>query len=153
MAIRRSPRLASFDYRGQHAYFLTFVTAERRPAFRSPALVDSVAEALRSSAQKYDFRIHAYCFMPDHLHLLVSGGEDSPLENFARHVKQMTGFAHKRTTGRRLWQPSYWDRVMRMEDDLLDVAEYIWANPVRAGLVASWREYPFSGPRPLPNLI
>jgi hypothetical protein len=40
---------------------------------------------------------------------------------------------------------SYYDHILRKNNDLEGVACYIWANPVRAGLCASPREYPFSG--------
>jgi hypothetical protein len=44
-----------------------------------------------------------------------------------------------------LWHKSYHDHVVRSEEDLLQIAEYILGNPVRAGLVESAAEYPFSG--------
>jgi putative transposase len=105
------------------------------------------------SAGQYGFTLYAYCFMPDHLHVLVAGDEWSDLRRFVQHFKQMSGYYCKRATGQMLWQPSYWDHILRFEEALADVAEYIWANPVRARLAKSWREYPFSGPKPLPEWI
>lgn len=46
-----------------------------------------------------------------------------------------------------LWHLSYYDHVLRQEEDLHAVATYIWGNQVRRGLVGSAEEYPFSGPR------
>jgi hypothetical protein len=45
-----------------------------------------------------------------------------------------------------LWQRSFYDRVLRVQGDLEDVARYIWGNPVRAGIVDDWDKFPFSGP-------
>jgi hypothetical protein len=80
--------------------------------------------------------------MPDHLHLLVTGSDDAPLIRFVQHFKQATG--HRRAG---LWQRSYYDHVLRYEEDLASVARYIWGNPVRAGIVENVTEYTYSGPR------
>jgi REP element-mobilizing transposase RayT len=87
--------------------------------------------------------------MPDHLHLLVSGQDNSSLTDFVRHFKQLSGHQYKREYGAQLWQISYYDHVLRKEEDLLALARYIWDNPVRAGLVQDRSEYAFSGPRPI----
>ena len=88
----------------------------------------------------------AYCFMPDHLHMMVQGQNDlSDLIKFVRRFKQMIGYHYKRTTGESLWQQSFFDRVLRGDDDLRIVAEYVFTNPVKAGLVEEPGEYGLSG--------
>jgi hypothetical protein len=57
----------------------------------------------------------------------------------------MTSFEYKRTAGRRLWQQSFYDRTLRVEEELAEVARYIFGNPTRAGLVDSDAQYPLSG--------
>jgi putative transposase len=90
--------------------------------------------------------ILAYCFMPDHLHLLVEGtsGNSSLLE-FVRTAKQRSGFAFARTSRIRLWQRYGFERVLRSDEEALSVAAYVVANPVRAGLIDDVRLYPFAG--------
>ena len=84
--------------------------------------------------------------MPDHVHLLVEGlAEDTELPNFVKHAKQISGHAHKQQFGKSLWQPSWFDRVLREEEITKDVIRYILLNPVRAGLVQSAADYPLSG--------
>ena len=95
--------------------------------------------------------LHAYCFMPNHVHLLVSGSADSQLGAFVRLFKQLSGYAAKQKLGAPMWQISYYDHVLRHEEDLAHVARYIWNNPVRAGLVDVRSQYPYDGPRPLPD--
>jgi putative transposase len=150
---RTAPRLAGFEYLGSYAYSLTLVTSERKRVFRDRAFARQSEEHLLISAGQYGFHVFAYCFMPDHLHVLVAGDQWSDLKRFAQHFKQMSGYYHKKATGEMLWQPSFWDHVLRSEEALVDVARYIWGNPVRAGLAESWRDYGFSGPRPLPDMI
>jgi hypothetical protein len=42
-----------------------------------------------------------------------------------------------------LGQDGYWDRVLRPDEDVLPVADYIAMNPVRAGLVERPEDYPY----------
>jgi REP element-mobilizing transposase RayT len=101
---------------------------------------------LKKTAQLNAFSVLAYCVMPDHLHLLVAGQTDwSKLIRFVQRFKQMTSYYHKKRTGSVLWQSSFWDRALRSNEDLLVVAEYIFRNPVIAGLTENWFDYPFSG--------
>ena len=144
--LRKSPRLAHFDYVGPFAYSLTLVTRDRAPVFTDQGIVDATLRCLTRSCTRYGFSLHAYCFMPDHLHLLVSGQQDSSLADFVHHFKQLSGHHYKREHGASLWQISYYDHVLRRDEDLPTVARYIWENPVRAGLVQDRGGYPFSGP-------
>jgi hypothetical protein len=84
--------------------------------------------------------------MPDHLHALVLGRHDAAdLIRFVQRFKQVTAFDFRRETGLRLWQQSFYDRVLRVEEDLADIAAYILANPIRAGLAGQTDDYPLSG--------
>ena len=88
----------------------------------------------------------AYCFMPDHLHLLVEGlSEGADFRNFMRLFKQGSSYQWKQRYRRELWQRSYFDHVLRDDEDTIAVARYILGNPVRAGLVSSPEDYPFLG--------
>jgi len=149
MKLRQSPRLKDFTYEGPFAYHLTFVMRGRLPLFQTGEAVRLCLEALEAACQRYDFSALAYCFMPDHVHLLLAGQEASSLRNFARHFKQISGYRFKRKHGASLWQISYYDHVLRREEDVEQIAAYIWDNPVRAAMVESRLEYPFSGPREL----
>ncbi len=145
--LRTSPRLKGFDYVGPFGYSLCLVTRERASTFSNSCVVQAVLDCLTLSCARYGFSLHAYCFMPDHLHLLVSGQDDSSLTDFVRQFKQLSGHRYKREHGAPLWQISYYDHVLRRDEDLVTVARYIWDNPVRAGLVQYRSEYPFSGPK------
>lgn len=90
--------------------------------------------------------------MPDHLHLLLAGGERSDLGRMMKTFKQISSYRIKESYikesyGKPLWQRSYFDHVLRKDEDMAKVARYIWGNPVRKGLVPFVEDYPFSGPR------
>jgi REP element-mobilizing transposase RayT len=77
--------------------------------------------------------------MPDHIHWLLSTTEKHELSQIIRMVKARVS----RHQDQPIWQPGFHDHALRSEQALKPTARYIIANPVRAGLVASVRDYPF----------
>jgi putative transposase len=84
--------------------------------------------------------------MPDHVHLIAtSTTEGSDLRRFMSRWKQRAGYDHRQRTGEHLWQPSYFDHVLRDEEETWRAVRYVLENPVRKGLVTGIFDYPFSG--------
>jgi len=122
--------LKAFDYVGFHA----------RDA------VDVVLAQIVRAADDEQFAILAYCFMPDHLHILAEAeSESADARRFIKRAKQLSGFYYSKQSGGQLWQRYGYERVLRSEDDTLGVAKYVLENPVRGGLVQSPQDYEFSG--------
>ncbi len=139
-------RLDPSAYQQGDCFFLSMATAGRAPRFTEAGTVRLCLDALSEAAGKYHASVFAYCFMPDHLHLLVATPSGVDLVQFVRHFKQLSAHRFKReASGSALWQPRFYDHGLRREEEVLDVARYIWENPVRARLVESEAEYPFSG--------
>jgi putative transposase len=121
-------------------------TASRRRLFERGASVEIVLGQIRHAAAEHAIENIAYCFMPDHVHMLVAGtSEVADLRKFAALSKQRSAWRFSRQGGGRLWQPGYYDRVLRDEDATMDVVRYIVENPVRARLVAEPSQYEFWG--------
>jgi putative transposase len=139
-------RLPNFDYLGPHQYFLTFCVRDRLPVFSDRAIADQTLTQFRRTASLEQFALLAYCLMPDHAHLLAQGvRDDSDFRRFAKMAKQRSGGLYARTQHSPLWQPGYFERVLREEDDARILARYIVNNPVRARLVESPADYPLVG--------
>ncbi len=85
----------------------------------------------------------AWVVMPDHIHWLLElkGGE---LTSLMQRIKSRSARAinQARQQHRQVWQRGFHDRALRREDDLLKMARYIVANPLRAGLVSKVGDYP-----------
>jgi putative transposase len=104
-------------------------------------LNDIVARALA----KYQARLHAYCWMSNHVHLLVQVGE-APLSCFMRQVA--SEFArrmqwHMPTSGH-FFERRYHATLVDAERYLKAVVRYIHLNPIAAGLVADPADYAWS---------
>ncbi|MGH9200493.1 MAG: REP-associated tyrosine transposase [Vicinamibacterales bacterium] len=150
MPLRRTRRHPGFDYRGPQAYFVTICTHRRRRIFEDAAFARDVIAKLLRSASAYGFALPAYCLMPDHAHVVAVGEHDnSQLTTFIRSWNTQTGFAWRqmRLVDRPdpIWQPGYYDRVLREGEPILGVARYVVLNPVRAGLVSDPNDYEFTG--------
>ena len=146
MPLRRPRRLADFPYIGRIAYSVTITTFNRIPAFQDIAFARIAKEKLLRTAEKFGFALIAYSLMPDHVHLLVKGlRDDSDLQAFIRSWNTQTGFAWRQRGRVKLWQPGYFERVIRNDANLYLAARYVLMNPVRAGLVRRASEYEFGG--------
>jgi putative transposase len=142
----RPRRLENFSYVGRACYFLTFCVRERRRAFVSAPSVACVLTQIQRAACDRQFAIVAYCFMPDHVHLLVEGlTNESDLPAFVHRAKQFSGYAYTAAFQEPLWMKGYYERVLRPSESVARVARYGTENPVRAGLVRLACEYPYAG--------
>ena len=146
MSRRHTPRHPAIRYVGRCRFSWTVCTYQRRQHFRTSYVVDSVLSYFLQATKPAEVGILAYCFMPDHVHLLLEGQTDqSPVERSVIRGKQLSGYWFQQQYHSRLWQKSSWDRAIRGDQDTLTVIRYIVANPVRAGLVSRPSEYPFCG--------
>lgn len=143
MSVR--PRVKDFEYIGRNAYHVVTVTRVRQPL-----LVDDVAtetvRLVRDTSEHMQFELLSFVVMPDHVHLLVQGrNDDSSLVRFVQRFKQLTGYAFQQRTGDELWQRSFYDRIVRKNDDVAAMARYIVQNPERVGLVQPGIRWPHAG--------
>jgi REP element-mobilizing transposase RayT len=146
MQPKRLRRFPGFDYKGPYRYSLTLATFQRRPLFTDAQLVETVVDQILIAAGKCSFDVIAYCAMPDHVHVIAHGKTDSAeLPKFVHKAKQLSGYYGKRVAGKRVWQPGYFERVLRETEDTRNVVAYVLRNPVRKQLVNDPRDYPYSG--------
>jgi len=143
---RKNIRLPAERYLGHQLYFVTLCFHNRRRLGANARIACWIVDQLRIHAAACEFFVHAYCVMPDHVHILVAGAsEASNMLKFVMSLKQQTSreFAHR--TRRSLWQFKFYDHILRGRDSADRVAWYIWSNPVRKGLCATPASYPFLG--------
>jgi putative transposase len=142
----RPHRLCPASYLGVRTYFLTICSHARSMPFTDATIVAGTRDDFLRAAETELQEILVYCFMPDHLHLVVTGtSETSDLTRFVHLAKQRSGYRFTRTSRMRLWQDSYFEHVLRNVDVETRVIRYVMDNPIRAGLVTSPADYPHWG--------
>ncbi|VVN08200.1 hypothetical protein PS662_03707 [Pseudomonas fluorescens] len=124
-------------------YLLTTNTLDRKPVFTDLALGRVVVQQFRRAQDLGLARSLAWVVMPDHFHWLVEL-ENCSLRKLMRQTKSLITREVNLSSSREgpLWQQGYHDRALRREEDLVKLARYVVANPLRAGLVEKLGDYP-----------
>ncbi|MFO0968806.1 MAG: transposase [Gemmataceae bacterium] len=142
----RTHRLPLAYYRGPVVVSFTACIKDRAHAFEDVDVIAQFRHDLADALQKNVCCAPIYCFMPDHLHILVSGlSENADTWRAMVAFKQKTGFWFSRHRPSFAWQKDFHDHILRKDDDLAAHVRYIADNPVRKRLVARWNDYPHTG--------
>ncbi len=150
-------------------YYVTTVTQNRLPLFVEASFIILLYDSLHYYRHKLTFKLLGYVFMPDHIHLLLWPLGEATISDIMRDYKKFTAtrivrqaevenrvdwlnaFAEAgQTTGRaenKVWQDSFWDKIIYTERFLRQKLNYIHRNPIRAGLVTDVEKYPYSSYR------
>ena len=128
-----------------HPYFVTAVTKDRRPIFRDDRAAELMVTDLRLLRDELGFSLVAYVVMPDHVHLLVVPGEGSGVSRIMQLIKGRFARSWNKAIGSAgsVWQPRFFESVVRTETQLVRWIEYIQCNPVEARLVQAPEDYPY----------
>ncbi|HAF02833.1 MAG TPA: hypothetical protein DCO65_09920 [Spartobacteria bacterium] len=142
----RPPRLPEiFQSQGSPLFFVTICTLYRQK-FPSLAVVQ---EALLRYADRgisqFNVAIVRYVVMPDHLHLFVRGDDNFVLADWVKGLKRAVTVRFPKEPNRSLWQPGFFDHLLRSDESYAQKWEYVQQNPVRAGLVTRAEDRPFQG--------
>jgi len=125
---------------------VTICSRDKKQIFCNHKFTEESMTLLKKMSCKNDIPIYAYCFMPDHLHLLLSASLKKGIIAFIREFKSLSiKIAWKYKFEGSIWQKSFYDHFLRKEEDLKTTCLYILNNPVRAGWVQNYKEYSFSG--------
>jgi len=127
-----------------HAYFITTVTNGRNPLLKEFSVARLLIGEMRSLHDTGYVLSLAWVVMPDHLHWLLQLGADWSLARVMKTLKARSAFAINRHQRRRgsFWQRAYYEHAIRSDEDIRQLARYIVANPLRAGLVERIGDYP-----------
>ena len=147
MSIReKKHRLDRELYRGIVSVSFTLCVQDKKAVFIDPAIVRSFIDILARITEPTSCIAPVYCFMPDHLHVLLRGTScDSDLWKTLVAYKQRTGFWLTTNRPAIKWQKDFYDHVIRDHESLGVQVRYILDNPVRKGLADCWQDYPHKG--------
>lgn len=106
-------------------------------------------EVLAEVSERFNWTPHAYCLMGNHYHLLL----ETPDGNLSKGMRQLNGvytqrFNRKHKRVGHVFQGRYKAIIVQKQTYLLELARYIVLNPVRARMVRSAKDWPWSSYRP-----
>ena len=167
---RKQIRAKGYDYATQGAYFVTICTHNRQPLFGEIVWEEAVGATLCGRPNRPDqmlekwlfetenkfpgVKIDEYIIMPDHIHAIFALTGDhagSPLQDIVDWYKTMTTNEYIRCVKKGLyepyrdgfWQRSYFDHIIRNQNDLYETRKYINNNPLSwyYDKMQNWSEY------------
>jgi len=119
-------------------YFITFCVQGRR---RVLANAQALAALTRIAQRATNWTIIAPVLMPDHVHLLAAPVDrDASVGALSAAVKRAIR-RHLDATWQ--WQPGCFDRLLRSDESADEKWNYVRDNPVRAGFVKHWSDWPY----------
>lgn len=150
---RKANRLKDFDYSTNGAYFVTICTKDRKctlskivgdgsPIPKNKLLGKITTEFIDCISDKYDMvRVDKYVIMPNHIHMIVFiDAEMFGTENPSPTLGTIIGWLKYNITKEynkakdekeSVFQRSYYDHIIRNENDYIEVCEYIEINPLK----------------------
>ncbi len=135
---RKPNRLSDYDYSQNGAYFITLCTKDRKKVLSQIVGDDAhiVPKPYGRIAEKYIRNvpeIEKYSIMPDHIHMLIrldngSMWASTPTNKIASIVRSIKTLTTKEI-GEPIFQRSYYDHVVRNQQDYDEIWQYIENNP------------------------
>ena len=129
-------------------YFLTTCTQGRRPILTAPAVVALLVRSWQDALPVHGWIVGRYVILPDHVHFFARAGPAAkPLAAFMRDWKKWTArqISAVDPLPAPIWQPEFFDHVLRSAASYGEKWSYVRENPVRAGLVARAEDWPHAG--------
>ena len=141
---RKPNRLTKYDYSQNGAYFVTLCTQDRRKILSSIVGDDAhiVPKPYGMIAEKYIHNvpeIEKYIIMPDHIHMIIrldNGAmwaspptNTTPQHNRVSNIVRSLKILVSKEIGEPIFQRSYYDHVIRNQQDYDEIWQYIENNP------------------------
>ncbi|MCK4909631.1 MAG: transposase [Planctomycetes bacterium] len=126
-------------YLPNRQYFMTCVTENRQPTFNNKKNISLLLNAFNIYRQKYQFKILAYCILPNHLHWLIIPTEQYNISQIMKAIKAYSTKQINKIRGWNgpLWQHQFLDHIIRKEEDYKSHIDYIHKNPFKHNLVSA----------------
>jgi putative transposase len=143
----RPDRLRRLDriFSSAPIYFVTACTLNREAVLATREAHEAFWEFARAG-EAHGAYVGAYVIMPDHLHLFVALEQNRRLSDWMKSLKNSLSKALRAAAiPASHWQKGFFDHVLRSDESYSQKWEYVRDNPVRAGLVKTWEEWPYRG--------
>jgi REP-associated tyrosine transposase len=123
-------------------YFVTFNTHRRKRLLANARLHQRFVKFCRAGEER-GIAVGRYVIMPDHIHLFVANNSDISLSQWVRLLKRDLSQAILISPPH--WQKGFFDHLIRSSESYSEKWEYVFQNPVRAGLVSNSDDWQWQG--------
>jgi REP element-mobilizing transposase RayT len=139
-------RLPDECYRGLITAAFTCCIKDKKQDIARAEIVLPCSEILFTESIQSDCDVLAYIFMLDHCHILLQGkSEHADTLSALRNFKQKSGYWLSKNYHGIEWQKSFYDHILRSDEEIDKHMRYILENPVRKEIIEDLKEYPWKG--------
>jgi len=119
---------------------------QQQKVFKSDVDYTRYLTTIKKAKKRYKIALYSYCLMPNHVHLLVEPESVANLSGFMHWLNRgyTAYFNAKYQKVGHLWQGRFKSKPIVKGQYLINCAEYIEANPVRANITTDIATYPYS---------
>ena len=127
-------------------YHVVFRGINKQDIFEESSDYEKLLEIIQIIKDEHDFEIYAYCFMSNHVHLLIKEAFPGDISQIMKRILTRYVMRYNRKYGRNgaLIANRYKSQPIDVDEYFLSVVRYIHQNPVRADLVKNSGDYPWS---------
>ena len=123
-------------------YFVTFNTYRRKRLLANAGVHRKFVEFARAGEERA-VAVGRFVIMPDHVHLFVSDSSDGTLSQWVRLLKRYLSKGIASAPPH--WQKGFFDHSIRHSENYSEKWNYVYQNPIRAGLVTDADDWPWQG--------
>ena len=141
--IKDRPHRLDLIFADSPLFFVTFCTRDRQRIDSLDQAQSAFEDYASKAHDKFNVAVGRYVLMPDHIHRFVCLGHDIKLSQWVGGLKRAISVALQLKRG--LWQPGFFDHILRSDESYTQKWQYVRENPVRAGLVGHSDEWRYQG--------
>ena len=130
---------------GDGTFHVSTVAVDKTPAFLDDVERVTFLRLLGDCVRRFDWTLYAYCLMTTHYHLVI----EAPLDRLSRGMHRLNFMYARHFNDRhrrrgRLFADRFASFVIKDEEHFERACEYVFQNPVKAGLCVRPEEWRWS---------
>ena len=137
---------ASRNYSQSGVYHILFRGVNQQSIFEEKADYDKLKETILMVKEEMNFEIYAYCFMSNHVHLVLKEKKDKDISLIMKRIlcKYARWYNLKYGRSGALVANRYKSAPVEIDEYFLSLIRYVHQNPVKAGISQNLIDYPHS---------
>ena len=119
---------------------------QKQTVFKEPTDYQKYLLLITRYKNKFKFKLFCFCLMPNHIHLIIEVDNPEDLNKIMHglNLSYTLYFNQKYKKVGHLWQDRFKSKIIEKDAYLIECIGYIESNPIRASLVSSIQQYPWS---------
>lgn len=142
-------------YLNNHYVFITVITYNRNPILIKN--IDLLRESFKQTTKVFDFEIFGSVIIPEHFHVIIRPKDISEFSKIIGSIKKRFSYnlnekfidnniseSRTKRSEKGVWQRRFYEHIVRSDEELYKILDYIHYNPVKHGHVQNVKDWEYS---------